>query len=216
MVLVLAVASVQRAVPMELLMRDTVSIVEVPPYVGALSHLGVLLWCSTAAIALFGGSFLWARRGRDRMAEWLVGGGLLSLLLMGDDLFTVHEVIAYYAGLPDSLVIAVYGGVAVAYFAAYRRTAAETDVLLLGVALLLLGTSILVDLINPKDSALLYAVVGDRYHLVEDGPKLLGIAVWLAYYARVCWVEVGRAAPETGPTKSDGDGPDPRSAHTTA
>lgn len=109
---------------------------------------------------------------------------------MADDLFTVHEVIAYYGGIYDTVVIAIYGIMACVYLFVFRSFVMSTEYSILLLALMFFGVSIFVDMLNPKDSELIFALVGDRYHLVEDGPKLIGIAVWLAYFARVAWTRI--------------------------
>lgn len=111
-------------------------------------------------------------------------------MLMADDFFTVHEVLTHHGGLPDTLIIGMYAALAVIYFVAFRRHIWTTDYLLLVIALAFLGASIIMDALDLKDSELIFMLVGDRYHLVEDGPKLMGIAAWSGYSARVCRGEI--------------------------
>lgn len=56
--LILLVASVQNVAPMWMLMRDPVSIAELPPYTGFISNLGTLLWCAAGSICLFAAAVL--------------------------------------------------------------------------------------------------------------------------------------------------------------
>jgi hypothetical protein len=187
--LLLLTAAIQTVAPMGMLMRDPVSIAELPPYTGALSNVGVLLWCGAAAISTFTALLIRSTRGRTRPAALLLWGACLTLLLMLDDLFTVHEAAAFHLDIPDSVVVGLYAVLAFSYVVAFARDIARTDYLVLLISLGFLAASVVVDAFDPKDSELIYALVGDRYHLVEDGPKLVGISAWLGYYARVCWVE---------------------------
>jgi len=199
--LLLLVASVQTVAPLWMLMRDPVSIAELPPYTGFLSNLGVLLWCSAGTISLFAAALIRHAHPNPAGARFLFWGGVLTLMLMADDFFTIHEVLAFHGGLPDTLIIGVYAALAGAYFLSFRHYIWTTDFLLLAVALGFLGTSIIVDAFDPKDSVLIFALVGDRYHLVEDGPKLMGIAAWLGYFVRVGWSEILAGRNKAFPTQ---------------
>jgi hypothetical protein len=159
----------------------------------------VILWCAAGAISVFAGALLWRTQPADRVGRFLIWGGLLTLMLMGDDFFTVHEGLSFHLGIPDFLIVGLYAALAGVYFLVFRDVIWRTDYLLLAVALAFLGTSIVVDALDPKDSPLIFALVGDRYHLVEDGPKLIGISVWLGYFARVSWVTLrSRMWPDPG------------------
>lgn len=82
-----------------------------PFYLGLLSNLGALLWCTAAAITLFSSCSV-ARAQVDATAiGFLRGVGILTLLLLIDDLLMVHEtILPQYLHLPDKSLYVVYGG----------------------------------------------------------------------------------------------------------
>lgn len=82
--------------------------------------------------------------------------------------------------IADTWIIAVYGVMALSIFAKFRDEIAQSNLVLFGIALVCLGTSIVIDAFDPKD------IFVTNYHVVEDGPKLLGIAAWLGYYTHLC------------------------------
>ncbi len=172
----LIIAGVQTRVPVSTLMRDPAAIAGLPSYTGALSNLGVLLWCATASVCLFAALVLTRVGSLPRERGLLLGAGLLSGVLMLDDLFQVHEVAARLLGVPDSLISAFYAALLAGLLLRFAPEIKRSNYALLLVALGFFALSLTVDALDPK------ALIGSRYHLLEDGPKLLGIVSWLGYY----------------------------------
>ena len=65
---VLAWISSTTGVPVSNLTRDPLAVMGAPVYTGLLSNLGILLWCATAAITLFGAAVL-GKRAKRR--DWI-------------------------------------------------------------------------------------------------------------------------------------------------
>jgi hypothetical protein len=173
-------------------MRDTNAVVreanpdaDVHAYTGLVSSLGVLLWCTGAAITVFTALKLrsW-NRDRER-AGFLLAAGVFTAVLALDDLFQIHEGLAFLLDLPDVVVLAVYVGLCGALLFRWRREVRHTEYGLLGIALTCFAASLVVDALDPKE--LVNRWIGPRYHLIEDGFKLLGIAMWTTYFTRVGW-----------------------------
>jgi len=145
------------------------------PLTGMLFHLGVLLWNAAAAICFFCYSVA-AGRAPRRHRTMLLAAGLLTTLLVLDDLFLFHErLFPKYLGLPEPLTCAGYAVLVLVYLWAFRREILQTDFLLLALALGCFGVSVICD-----------QFFADRpWGFLEDGAKLLGIAWWCAYFARV-------------------------------
>lgn len=179
------------------LTRDPASVERYPFYVGYLSYVGVLLWSAAAAVCLFSA---WQVRSHGGSAAdgWFLGlSGLVSLWLMSDDLFMLHEeVLPTYVGLPESLVYVVYVVLGVAYAVVFRRSILKTDYPLLGLALVLVGSSVALDL-APIQS------IGPYF--VEDSAKFAGIATWFVYWARAS----SAALRESVPRRRRSGGPEP-------
>lgn len=177
--------------PTSYFLRDPSSILDAPtPLVGMISSLGVLLWSATATICLFSARLLNARGTREQR-HFLTGFGLLSCLLMLDDLFLLHEEIWMDTlAIPQPVTFAVYAGIVCGSLVWFRKTILASDFPMLLLALGFFGASICVDLQND--------LFGDWHYLVEDGFKLLGITSWLAYFIRTAFdaVQLASAQPD--------------------
>jgi hypothetical protein len=163
--------------------RDPTTIMGAHPLIGLVSSVGVLGWCATASLCLF----TWGvtrHRVAGRLGDmFLLIPGLLTTVLMLDDLFEIHETLApRYIAVPDDLLIVPYVLVAVGWAVAFRRRILRTEYLLLLIAAGGFTVSGVVD-------ALTDAPYDSRY-LLEDGLKFLGIVGWLGYFGRVCFREL--------------------------
>ncbi|MFO8098130.1 MAG: hypothetical protein R6T83_00745, partial [Salinibacter sp.] len=109
-------------------------------------------------------------------------GGALTLLLLIDDAYMLHDRIVPHAGLPGEILTVFYAA-AVGGLALYYRTVfARTPYLLILLSLAALGTSVGVD--GLTDIGLLGK--SGLVYLVEDGSKLIGILLWTSYVAHTC------------------------------
>ncbi len=164
------------------LTRDPMAVVRAHPLTGVLSNLGAILWSAGAALPLFTWLALRALGAAGRFQGVLLGGGLLTGLLLADDLFMLHEgLYPRYLGLGadgEGPILALYGLALAAYLVRGRERLLEARPFLLVVALACFAASVLVDQL-PKD-----AMRGRA--LIEDGAKFLGIGSWLAFQGSVC------------------------------
>ena len=155
------------------LTRDMAAIAHVHPFTGVVSNVGILLWCATAAICLFSSGLL-REQGLRAEARFLLWGGLLTTLLLVDDLFMVHEYIApVNFHVNEKLVLASDACAAGAYLLSQRRVILADNYHLLATAMVLFMASMLVD----------FADGAGWWRPAEDGFKLLGIASWFGYHA---------------------------------
>jgi hypothetical protein len=167
-------------IPVYIFMRDPSAITSTSPLVGAVSNIGILLWCAAGTICLFSAGVLRWRGGASRHGRFLLWAGLLTLLLMADDLFLIHEKMRY-VGVSQKLVVAVYGLLLLGGLAAFRRLVVDdTEYLLLLLAVGFLGLSAAIDVFQPY----VESVLGGGRILLEDGCKLLGITGWLGYFLK--------------------------------
>lgn len=163
-----------------MLMQDTTTVLDAPFYVGSVSLLGVLLWSAATAICLFGALALATA---SAWRGFLLWSGVLSAVLTFDDAFLFHdEILPVYGGINGELFGLVYLAGTLALIVRYRAVVAASNWPLLGVALVLFSASAGVDVLSSRLSEL---VPSGLVTLGEDGPKLLGIGTWLAYYASV-------------------------------
>lgn len=156
------------------LTRDPVAELQGAPYTGIVSNLGVLLWAGAATLCLFAASQL--RSGSEARRFFLFGGALTAALLV-DDLFLLHEVVGpLYLGVPEKAVYLGIGLLTLGFLYACRSVILRTEPLLVMAALGLFGLSVVVDQILPLSVS--------TGLVVEDGAKLAGITLWLAYFTR--------------------------------
>jgi hypothetical protein len=160
-------------IPLSNFTRDMASIAHVHPLIGVVSNIGILLWCAAAVICLFSRSLL-RQQGFHAEARFLLWAGLMTLVLLADDLFMIHEYIApVHFHVDEKLVLASYACAAGAYLLSHRRLILAANYQLLAAAMVLFSASMLVDIADG----------GGWWRLGEDGFKILGIASWLGYHA---------------------------------
>lgn len=185
-------ASVSSDVTMRALTQDATTVLGAPFYVGSVSLVGVILWAATAATCLFVAAI---PGGSHDLRRLLLVSGILTLVLLADDAFLLHdEILPRYAGISGELYGIAYIMAMVVYLVAMRQLLPRTNYLLLGAALVLFAVSAAADLGSSLLATLLPSPIG---LLLEDGTKLLAIGGWLAYF-----VSVGRAALESPRTSS--------------
>lgn len=157
--------------------RDVFSIASIPVYAGLISNLGIFLWCATAAVCLFA-----AALARDpEAARFLAASGLFSGLLLVDDFFMVHEwIVPRLLHVSEKSMYGVYAVLGLAWLWRFRRRILTGRPGLLALALGLFALSILFDFLEPAHPPGI--APGWRY-MIEEGPKLVGIATWAAYLA---------------------------------
>ncbi len=166
--------------------RDSMNVVQmygnVRFYYGAMTNLGALLWC-TAAIACLFTYALACRQEKQMSTPFFLWSGLLSLLLLFDDLFLLHEtVFSDDIGIAEETVLAIYVVISLLYlFRWHRFIILQTDFLLLLFALGCFTLSLLQDVFYIFPRNFLYP---GSHTLFEDGPKFVGIVSWCAYLTR--------------------------------
>lgn len=172
-------------VPFSHVSRDPATALGGPFVTGYLSYLGACLWCVAATVAFF--SALLARGGaggdggRDGAgAVFFVATGLLSGLMLADDLFMVHDgLVPHLLGDVERWNLALYALLAGAYLVAFAPLIRRTCLPLLAAAGCAFAGSVLLD-------AQLIPLAESRRHLAEDGFKFVGIVNWAAWVTMAC------------------------------
>lgn len=160
---------------------------EFPPLLGVVSNVGIVLWCSAAAVALFAGLLLIQAGGAvDARVVYLLSLAAISGLLMADDLFMLHEYVwPALLGVPETVAFLAYGIILAAVIVTFRGLVLATCPALLMLALLAFGVGLAADVAPGFD--------GPVQRWAEDGPKLVGIALWTAFVLRTAWLLIGDA-----------------------
>ena len=168
------------------LTRDPTATMDVSPYIGMVSSVGVLLWCAATALFLFASSLVW-KGASDGLAGFLLYFGLFSLLLTLDDLFLIHEEFVYHQlDLSEKLMPTIYLIMLLVGGWAFRKQIRETDFGLLLVAAFFLALSAIIDKywnVFQDDELRI---------LLEDGFKFFGIVGWFGYAWNTAYAQVAR------------------------
>lgn len=155
----LLVLTMQRDVPAHDLMADTASIANVPIYIGLVSNLGILFWGATVTICVFTMVLLWQQ---SSWFSFFAGSAGLTLLLLLDDKFMIHDRVLPQNNIPEVVYVAFYGLVCAAYMVTFWRYFRQTDYVLLMIAVALLGFSVAVDVAGSHIQDIYYALRGEN------------------------------------------------------
>ncbi len=182
-------------VPFEKLFRGPNAIAEMHPFTGALSVVGTFMWAAGAAICLFSAAVLRARGASGPLSGFLIASGGLTLWLLFDDQFQIHEEIADdRLGVDQRFFFIAYLGLIAWGVYHFRTCIFDSPYPLLVASLAFLGLSVAIDVFH----SVVPALDGDAGFFLEDGFKLLGIAGWLGYYAQTCFGALGITATMEG------------------
>lgn len=204
MLAALATISIYTQIPIARFMHDSTALARVSPFTGLLSNLGILLWCASAAACVLSGLTL-HHTSHKAIARFLIASSLLTAIILFDDLFQFHEVLApHYLGLSETTIYVVHGLVIILYLLVFRRVILQTGYALLCCALVFFAISVAID----KGLARWPWKLGSLGALPEDGSKFLGIASWCAYYMQVSFKALVDRLSQTvpGPTPTLGGG----------
>lgn len=194
--ILIALANLFFDVSISSMTQDPTAIAQINPFSGILSNLGILFWCTSASICFFVGITLHKVILKE-MYWFLICSALLSTLLLLDDLFQIHEILANL-GFKDTVVwnervyYVALGLALFAYFYSFRKVIMMTQYAILLLAFIFLASSVFLDAIfNPFNSWILARIFGhDIYgwdYFSEDGAKWLGIVCWCTYFVNTSY-----------------------------
>lgn len=146
------------------------------PYVGFIAHVTWFLWVIGASVAAFAAYVLRQRASAAREARFFVLAALLSVALLSDDFALIHEKVTPKLGLPEQVLQAGYALGLVALLVRFWPIVRRHDVSMVLGAGAVWGFAVASDVV--QDS------LGSFGHVIEDGSKLLGTALWAAFLVR--------------------------------
>lgn len=148
--------------------RDTTAVGDLPPWAGAFSTLGLMLWGVAAGACALAG--IAARRLGILQWRFLLSTAALMALLGLDDAFQLHETIGpEYLHLTEALVYMLIGGLALVWLLYFRGDVLGSDTVLFALAITCLMASLGVDVTHKV------AVV------IEDWLKYSGLGLLMAW-----------------------------------
>ncbi len=168
-------------IPFETITGDPLSTFSTHPFTGAISNIGVLLWCVTCSICIFAGIILSNNNNNNnnnhkKESVFLFSSGILTIILLIDDLFMFHDYLFYsfkQFKITQPITYSIYGILVIWYVYSFFKTIFSTRYIILGIAFFFLGMSIVTDLFI-KNEGLTY--------FIEDGLKFIGITSWMLYF----------------------------------
>lgn len=164
-------------IPIGHLTRDPSVILHGSPFIGVISSIGILFWCSTVALCFFC-SVICFNDKRISHFRFLLFSGLFTAFLMFDDLFTFHEIVfPDYLHVPEKIVYLVYITVFLIYSACFCKRILDSEYAILLIACVFFSLSLIIDQF--------FEIEGMGY-LLEDGFKLFGIVTWFLFFLKTC------------------------------
>jgi hypothetical protein len=162
-------------IPAAYMTRDALQTMHGLCYIGFVSSLGILFWMAAATVCLTAAAVLRTVPARKERAVFYFCFGLLSLALTLDDLFLIHEKMwPFFTALPQYIISGLYALLAAGFTIRFRAIVLESPWLLLGLSLIALGLSAVLDVDLPGHF---------RSIFIEDSFKLFGIVFWSLYFA---------------------------------
>jgi len=173
---------VMRDVSFDKFSRDPLQTLEGKFYIGAISQIGILFWCVSAAILLYSLKIAYEQKKPKQQLWFLLFAGLLTVMMMIDDMFMFHDVIMpIYFHISEKVFYLFYGTAVVSLFYFFRKIVLKTDYLLFILAVILLGSSVITDIVIELGLKL-----PDEFFM-EDGIKFLGLVSWFVYFIRTSY-----------------------------
>lgn len=156
-------------IPFEQMTADPMMTFDGHPFIGIISNIGILFWCTTASVCFFAGIFL-KNINKDKEGLFLISNGVITSLLLLDDFFMLHEYVFHSF---QTLIYIIYSAGLLWYCLRFIKMLFNTNYILLGLAFFLLGSSVFTDLAFKNEG---------MQFLIEDSFKFLGITTWMLYF----------------------------------
>jgi hypothetical protein len=161
--------------------NDPFALGHLPFYAGIISNIGVLLWCASASIC-FLSMVVMARGSSTETNDWrrfLLFSGILTSLLLFDDLFQFHQVLyPKFLHVTTAVIYGFYAFFAIWYLYRFWKQIQSTDFLILIFAFSFFALAIFSDSLS---------LISRGRTAISDVFKLFGIVSWLTYFARTCF-----------------------------
>lgn len=183
----IALISLQFGIGIDQFTRDPAGLLNVNPFTGVISNIGILFWCATSVLCFFTAFIHWKNKS-IKVATFLFYSGLITAVLLFDDLFMFHEtVFPEILHIPEKLVYVAYFVLVLVYFIKFSQDLLKTDYIILFFACNFFALSIVCDT---------FFVQEGMEFLIEDGFKLFGIISWFIFYSRTCFAQMWKMIDE--------------------
>lgn len=172
-VVAVSVGSLLRGDPLPDFFRDPATVKNFHPFVGVMSAIGVLLWCAAGVCTLFASRLL-ASEPDMTLRRFLFWSGVISLGLMFDDRFLVHEQLFHdFFGIGEHPVVLTYALLVALYLFRFRTLIlTKTPYVWLACAFFFFSISVSLDVVLDQRGG----------EVLEDVLKFFGIVFWFGYF----------------------------------
>jgi hypothetical protein len=171
---------------LSLFMRDSVTTASLPFYAGLVPQLENILWSASLAICMF--MYVVLSRFKTEFSsprQFFLQIGIVTAVLLFDKVFIFHgEVAPKYLHIDKLIVLSLYLLMMIFLLVSNRVEILSSEYLLFFLAIGMLGTSIVLDVLPLEALHVPISWQQLRYFL-EDGLKFAGIATWLTYVSRL-------------------------------
>lgn len=173
----IAIIGARYDIPLAHFTRDPAAILHAHPFTGIMSNIGILFWCSTSAICFFA-SAIHSKKGSAKVATFQLFSGLLTSVLLLDDLFMLHEsIFPKYMRITEKPTYLGYLALVTIYLIKFRSVLFQTEYIILFIACSFFALSIICDVVLLEKG---------MEFLIEDGFKLFGIVTWFIFFTKTC------------------------------
>jgi hypothetical protein len=168
------------SLPIMVLLEDPASVYKASQFAGFLTYMGVIVLAAGLGAVILVLSFSPYKKvtKKEFLAVSLLG--LISLYLILDDLFLIHERILtglFHVG--ERRIFLVYLLCFTGYLAYFRKQIFTGPTIFLFIALLFLGSSLAVDFFT--DKVPMKDAIFDTMEMLEEGAKIGGFLFWTAF-----------------------------------
>lgn len=164
--------------------RDPTAATGAPFYFGSLSIVTSLVWWTGATAAGLAALTLRGRGDAEAVRALALGAALTGMIGL-DDALQIHEELLPAAGISQKLVVAGYGVATIAVLVSTR------DWIMRGPWVAIAAGAVLIAVAAGSDQ--LEAIIDAELHVIEDGAKLVGAALWSSFYVRAARFELTEA-----------------------
>ncbi len=166
------------SLPLGSLLEDPPSIFGYNQFIGFTTYMGVIVLSAGMGAAILLSLFR-PQTNKKKASQVVIGLALITLFLIIDDLFLLHERV--FTGLlqvGERRIFLIYMSLFAVFLYIFRKELVDNSFIFFLVSIMLFALSLAADLLSDKIS--LPAAMADTVEILEEGSKLGGYLFWSA------------------------------------
>ncbi len=186
-------AAQMEALNLALLFDNVTNIAKLPFYAGAISQLGILLWCVAATVCWFAYFLLGVFKiPLNDSRRFLLFSAVFTTILLFDDLFLFHKQVApFYMGIPEALVQTSLFALGILFFIMNNYEIQKSEYILLIIALIFFLFWAGIDAVPNEWFSYSY-YLRKLETLIKDWYKFSSIVTWTAFFVRYSFAQIAK------------------------